>query len=568
MRAMKLTTATLLLLLFYLLVLAVSFCHGNDININIKGSGSDSELDVSEILFVAIPLRQYYEPLLCLASELSRRTKIKRKLDIGSRYPYVRVRVAVPLADPESELARYIEVDTSVAKSVGNQNHFDYISFENLTHFNESSFKLNYSDPVFTGTLDTLEVAQLYQESMLNELLAFYDDRPPPSLVVIDRYTFAGFDLAHKLSTKYLVHSPTLLFDMDNPPRDIPAPFHGFSSTGISDTWTRLRNSLHRIWYRIEMTRLLKKVSLVRSKFDLPPLHTQGDLYGTNMVISDSIIGWLEYTRSTSPLIRHVGAILPPQLPLREVTKDPTSETLNNVVIVQGEFSSLERNYLREAILAISFEPLFLGESCLGRDALAYKLCVIEQEKERDNVIRKVIVVTSGDLPCVYSSFVCGAGYPMLVLSMLLEQHEVGQQVERVGAGILLNEWRKKKPQMNSQMTSLDSSGIIVTALQELSSNYSMFQKQACRVGFSLKSAGGVVHAANLVEIVLNYGSDAFVPNSETLPWFMYYMVDIYLLCAVSMCLLAIALRLSWVIMLVLLNSTESEVTSNTKKVQ
>mmetsp|Transcript_15914 Transcript_15914/g.20400 ORF Transcript_15914/g.20400 Transcript_15914/m.20400 type:complete len:203 (-) Transcript_15914:49-657(-) len=202
MRAMKLTTATLLLLLFYLLVLAVSFCHGNDININIKGSGSDSELDVSEILFVAIPLRQYYEPLLCLASELSRRTKIKRKLDIGSRYPYVRVRVAVPLADPESELARYIEVDTSVAKSVGNQNHFDYISFENLTHFNESSFKLNYSDPVFTGTLDTLEVAQLYQESMLNELLAFYDDRPPPSLVVIDRYTFAGFDLAHKLSTK------------------------------------------------------------------------------------------------------------------------------------------------------------------------------------------------------------------------------------------------------------------------------------------------------------------------------------------------------------------------------
>mmetsp|Transcript_28283 Transcript_28283/g.34484 ORF Transcript_28283/g.34484 Transcript_28283/m.34484 type:complete len:95 (-) Transcript_28283:2860-3144(-) len=87
---------------------------------------------------------------------------------------------------------------------------------------------------------------------MLNELLAFYDDRPPPSLVVIDRYTFAGFDLAHKLSTKYLVHSPTLLFDMDNPPRDIPAPFHGFSSTGISDTWTRLRNSLHRIWYRID----------------------------------------------------------------------------------------------------------------------------------------------------------------------------------------------------------------------------------------------------------------------------------------------------------------------------
>ena len=47
---------------------------------------------------------------------------------------------------------------------------------------------------------------------------------------VVDRFTFAGYDLAHKLNVTYAVHSPTLLLDLDDPPAHVAAPFSGMST--------------------------------------------------------------------------------------------------------------------------------------------------------------------------------------------------------------------------------------------------------------------------------------------------------------------------------------------------
>ncbi len=49
-----------------------------------------------------------------------------------------------------------------------------------------------------------------------------------PDLVVVDRFSFAGFDVSHRLGIPYAVNSPYLLQDLDSPPSHIPAPYSGF----------------------------------------------------------------------------------------------------------------------------------------------------------------------------------------------------------------------------------------------------------------------------------------------------------------------------------------------------
>jgi hypothetical protein len=77
---------------------------------------------------------------------------------------------------------------------------------------------------VYESYAATLRYYASFQRPMFGPLLEdLEDDRP--DLVVLDRYTFAGFDACHRLQLPYVVNDPHVLFDIDSPPAYIPAPF-------------------------------------------------------------------------------------------------------------------------------------------------------------------------------------------------------------------------------------------------------------------------------------------------------------------------------------------------------
>ncbi|RLN72916.1 hypothetical protein BBJ28_00016467 [Nothophytophthora sp. Chile5] len=81
---------------------------------------------------------------------------------------------------------------------------------------------------VYESYAATLRYYASFQRPMFGALLEdLEDDRP--DLVVVDRYTFAGFDACHRLQLPYVVNDPHLLLDIDSPPAYIPAPFSNFT---------------------------------------------------------------------------------------------------------------------------------------------------------------------------------------------------------------------------------------------------------------------------------------------------------------------------------------------------
>ena len=121
-------------------------------------------------------------------------------------------------------------------------------------------------------------------------------------------------------------------------------------------------------------------------------------------------------------------------------------KTAQHVVLFQGSFSSTEKIQVQNSMNGLDrdVQIIFVGESCLSSKGLVYHICNLANSSidAPRSPFGDVIVVTNGFLPCVHAAFVCGGGYPVLVLPMLLEQHEIGSHVERIGAGVVLHDWR------------------------------------------------------------------------------------------------------------------------------
>ena len=180
---------------------------------------------------------------------------------------------------------------------------------------------------------------------------------------VIDRFTFAGFDLAHSLNLSYVVHSPTLLLDLDNPPAHIAAPFSGVrtrvrllswasEAAGVcgcdcnvaslvqdATVWQRCLTPVRRLRFNLAMLRSLASVNSVccttvsrhawaltlqcvapqrRGELGLAPLPSWHDLVRRSLLISDSCFG-VEDARMVRPTVKLVRrAVLGAPSPLLE----------------------------------------------------------------------------------------------------------------------------------------------------------------------------------------------------------------------------------------------------------
>ena len=80
-----------------------------------------------------------------------------------------------------------------------------------------------------------------YQRPMFHTLLnAYSNDRP--DLLVVDRHTFAGYDVAHSLNLSYMVNNAMLLLDLDDPPGYIPAPYRWGRGAGATTHHTMVHD--------------------------------------------------------------------------------------------------------------------------------------------------------------------------------------------------------------------------------------------------------------------------------------------------------------------------------------
>ena len=79
---------------------------------------------------------------------------------------------------------------------------------------------------------------------------------------MVDRFTFAAFDVAHRLNISYVVNNPYLLLDLDDPPYHIPTPFTNNSTYPIR-LYDRAVNIYHRVRYKLDMLMAFTKLNAV-----------------------------------------------------------------------------------------------------------------------------------------------------------------------------------------------------------------------------------------------------------------------------------------------------------------
>ena len=86
-----------------------------------------------------------------------------------------------------------------------------------------------------------------YQRAMRSVLLhALRNARP--DMLVVDRFTFAGVDVAWSLGVPFALNNPSLLFDVDSPPHYVPAPLSAPAARRVpSSLWQRSWNLYRRI---------------------------------------------------------------------------------------------------------------------------------------------------------------------------------------------------------------------------------------------------------------------------------------------------------------------------------
>ncbi|RHY60323.1 hypothetical protein DYB34_002635 [Aphanomyces astaci] len=109
---------------------------------------------------------------------------------------------------------------------------------------------------------------------------------------VVDRYTFAGMDVAASLGIPFVINNPFLLLDIDDPPAYVPAPLSHHPSMEVMTVFQRCMNGYFRLRFR------LLNLDLVSSS-----VNPRTSSHANTVVLTNTVFG-LEYPRPLTPLHR------------------------------------------------------------------------------------------------------------------------------------------------------------------------------------------------------------------------------------------------------------------------
>ena len=412
-----------------------------------------------------------------------------------------------------------------------------------------------------------------------------------PDLIVVDRYTFAGIGSANYHHINFVINSPSLLYDIDNPAQYIPAPFsptesaHSRSqSTGrpfkamdgttashlhtnnndfcksgginnqkpsIND---RVKNYLHRLVYRLAVGKATGDINAVWNLNVDSNVINEDQYYKKKYIIVNSIFG-IDDERDLSPLITMVGDIsierntkdgmsvqliddIPEQIHDQlfdgGTNKHFTSGTNNILVDLNGYMSNELKTILEEKDNFLLLEPAGSGSVVEEDDMDEIHSPILLQDVF--NSLNVSILITTGKLSAVQKAFLnC---IPVIIMPITAEDLDIGKRIEHLSAGVLISANHVSSLEMET--TGCLSNGttsnafkacvmekMIQNAILKIN-NDKVFRRTACKLKSKLLAGGGLHRAANILEAAITIGVAPYI--NIDLPWYSKSMLDVYLL--------------------------------------
>ncbi|ETP55182.1 hypothetical protein F442_00243 [Phytophthora nicotianae P10297] len=406
---------------------------------------------------------------------------------------------------------------------------------------------------VYESYANTLRYYASFQRPMFGALLEdLEDDRP--DLVVVDRYTFAGFDACHRLQLPYVVNDPHLLFDIDSPPAYIPAPFSNFTMHTTS-VLERCLNSYYRLRFRLGLVHVYKEINAVRQEYGLKAIDSKHQMHGHSLVLVNSVFG-LDEARPMAPQFKMVGLLQSQKL--QREREEATGRSRFPAALTTW----LEApDHQDKPLIFISFQtdvpltPEFITTTMNALETvnarLLWKITLQEQaafdlrSRPRGSVMflgdglddatvlalapEIELLVTAGDFPSMQEALVVGV--PILGLPHSAEQVEGVDAVVRAGAGLRLDG------------KSFSESSLRDAVDRMLVDEHEHFKANAEHLGELLKTGGGVERAVDELLAVAEFGARHLLPMRNLQPLYKTYLVDVYLIYGAILCGAAIILR-------------------------
>ncbi|KAE9048630.1 hypothetical protein PR003_g2505 [Phytophthora rubi] len=410
---------------------------------------------------------------------------------------------------------------------------------------------------VYQSYASTLRFYASFQRPMFGPLLEdLEDDRP--DLVVVNRYTFAGFDACHRLQVPYVVNDPHLLLDMDSPPAYIPAPFSNFTMHTTS-VLERCLNSYYRLRFRLGLVHVYKEINTVREEHGLEPIDSKHQMHGHALVLVNSVFG-LDEARPMAPQFKMVGLLQSQKLQLERAAYEasPTARSSLPAALTTWLEAPAHRD---KPLVFISFQtdvpltPEFITTIMNALETvdarLLWKITLQEQaafdlrSRPRDSVLflgdgvddtavlalapEIELLITAGDFQSMQEALVVGV--PILGLPHSAEHVEGMNAVVRAGAGLRLNGKSFSEGNLRSAVD------IMLVDERE------HFKANAEHLGELVKTGGGVERAADELLAVAEFGARHLLPMRNLQPLYKTYLVDVYLIYGAILCGAAIILR-------------------------
>ncbi|KAL4101518.1 hypothetical protein PRIC1_005270 [Phytophthora ramorum] len=410
---------------------------------------------------------------------------------------------------------------------------------------------------VYESYANTLRYYASFQRPMFGPLLEdLEDDRP--DLVVVDRYTFAGFDACHRLQLPYVVNDPHLLFDIDSPPAYIPAPFSNFTMHTTS-VLERCLNSYYRLRFRLGLVHMYKEINAVRLEHELEAIDSKHQMHGHALVLVNSVFG-LDEARPMTPQFRMVGLLQSQKLQVERAEAEGSPSGRSRFPAALTTWLEAPEHQGKPLIF-ISFQtdvpltPEFITtimNALETADArLLWKITLQEQaafdlrSRPRDSVLflgdglddaavlalapEIALLITAGDFQTMQEALVVGV--PVLGIPYSAEQVEGLNAVVRAGAGLRLDGKSFSEDSLRSAVGTM------------LGGEREHFKANADHLGELVKTGGGVKCAADELLAVAEFGSRHLLSMRTLQPLYKTYLVDVYLIYGAILCGAAIILR-------------------------
>ncbi|CAI5716067.1 unnamed protein product [Peronospora destructor] len=495
------------------------------------------------IVFVSIAIKSHAQPLLRVASEMKERGyRVSFAThDSGSDWVHA---YGVPFLSAGDFPISAEDLRVKLRAMTRDVSNFRGI----LTMFNDIYVR----------------AARLMFDALLPQLETNGSNSNAPDLLVVDIATIGAQDLAQKLNVPYVLNSPSLLFDLGGAPSYVPAWGTGFRDN--MSLWNRCMNILFPRLLSVALTPPFMEWNKMRYELNLPPFRSQHDLFKGARMILNTAFG-LEYPQPLSPLVDAVGLIM-------AVPGGNASNKLHLVIEAkvpgnhEFEASSGGVVYLNLGTMAYidAWQAQALVEGLLmGSNDPPMKVLWILPTDQRDilppalptwlvvkapsSSLSHLEILNHPSVRLVISH--CGMvstqealvmGKPLLCIPFLVDQPDVAARIADAGAGLSLDK-------------NLLSGPYVHAAVTKLLGNAS-YTRAARRVGLLLDRAGGTSRAIDVIDAALRLGFDHLATLNLTAPWHKTALLDVWAVYAALICLLAVFLRIQWLLLYFLVSES------------